>query len=51
MGRDALPVLAEVVRSGFVESVHTGSVVVLGSDGAIAARVGTPQARCSRAAR
>lgn len=27
--------LAEVVRSGFVESVHHGSVVVLGSDGVL----------------
>lgn len=29
----SLPVLAEVVRSGYVEGSHTGSVVALGSDG------------------
>ncbi|HET8660892.1 MAG TPA: asparaginase [Micromonosporaceae bacterium] len=34
------PVLAEVVRSGFVESRHRGSLVVLGPDGAPVARVG-----------
>jgi L-asparaginase II len=32
--------LAEVVRSGFVESRHSGSVVVLGADGGIIARAG-----------
>ncbi|MFI1440291.1 asparaginase [Streptomyces fructofermentans] len=29
------PVLAEVVRSGFVESRHRGSLVVLGADGSV----------------
>lgn len=29
----SLPVVAEVVRNGFVESVHHGSVVVVGPDG------------------
>ena len=38
----SLPVLAEVVRSGFVESVHRGSVVVLDSDGSVAVRLGAP---------
>lgn len=33
-------VLAEVVRSGFVESRHHGSVVVLGPDGDVVASVG-----------
>jgi L-asparaginase II len=32
--------LVEVVRSGFVESVHRGSVVVLGADGTVAASAG-----------
>ncbi len=32
--------VAEVVRSGFVESVHHGSVVVLGSDGSVQLAVG-----------
>ncbi|MBJ7453012.1 MAG: asparaginase, partial [Blastococcus sp.] len=27
------PVLVEVERSGFLESVHRGSLVVLGADG------------------
>src|SRR6476619_3476719 len=35
--------LAHVVRSGFVESVHHGSVVVLGPDGAVLAAAGDPQ--------
>jgi L-asparaginase II len=34
-------VLAEVVRSGFVESVHRGSLVVLDADGSPALRAGT----------
>ena len=38
----SLPVLAEVVRSGFVESVHRGSLVVLDTDGSVATRLGTP---------
>lgn len=35
-----LPVLAEVVRSGFVESRHTGSVVALDDAGRVALAVG-----------
>jgi L-asparaginase II len=31
-----LPVLAEVVRSGYVEGTHTGSVVALRADGSVA---------------
>jgi L-asparaginase II len=34
------PVLAEVVRSGFVESVHRGATVALAADGSIALRTG-----------
>ncbi len=37
--RGGVPV-AEVVRSGFVEGRHHGSVVVLGADGAVLARAG-----------
>jgi len=37
-------VLAEVVRSGFVESRHRGSVVALGPDGALVAEVGDVRA-------
>ena len=36
----ALPVVAEVVRNGFVESVHHGSVVALAPDGAVLWSVG-----------
>ncbi|WP_103506628.1 asparaginase, partial [Streptomyces sp. FM008] len=36
------PVLAEVVRSGFVEGVHRGSVVVLEADGSVAWSLGEP---------
>ncbi|MFD7891685.1 asparaginase, partial [Streptomyces albidoflavus] len=36
------PVLAEVVRSGFVEGVHRGSVVVLEADGSVAWSLGDP---------
>ncbi len=36
----ALPVVAEVVRSGFVEGRHRGSVVALNADGSIAFSVG-----------
>ncbi|HVF19076.1 MAG TPA: asparaginase [Mycobacteriales bacterium] len=35
-------VVAEVVRSGFVESVHTGSVVALGPDGDVLLSAGRP---------
>jgi L-asparaginase II len=38
----SLPVLAEVVRSGFVESVHRGSLVALDATGAVSASVGQP---------
>jgi L-asparaginase II len=38
-----LPVLAEVVRSGFVEGVHRGSVVALSEDGEVAFSVGLPE--------
>ena len=34
------PVVAHVVRSGFVESVHHGSVVVLGADGSVLLAIG-----------
>ncbi|MEV5549402.1 asparaginase [Streptomyces sp. NPDC052309] len=34
------PVLAEVVRSGFVEGRHRGSLVVLGADGAVELALG-----------
>ncbi|MBD0425011.1 asparaginase [Streptomyces sp. TRM S81-3] len=36
----APPVLAEVVRSGFVEGRHRGSLVVLGADGAVELALG-----------
>jgi L-asparaginase II len=36
----SLPVLAEVVRSGFVEGHHRGSTVALGADGAVVEAVG-----------
>lgn len=36
----ALPVVAEVVRNGFVESIHHGSVVALAPDGAVLWSVG-----------
>jgi L-asparaginase II len=36
----SLPVLAEVVRSGFVEGRHRGSAVALGADGEVAEAVG-----------
>jgi L-asparaginase II len=35
-------VIAEVVRSGFVEGIHTGTVVGLAADGAVALSVGGP---------
>jgi len=34
------PVLLEVRRSGFLESVHRGAVVVLGADGGVLASAG-----------
>lgn len=40
MPPSAAPVIAEVVRSGFVECRHRGSVVVLAADGSIAGAAG-----------
>ncbi|MET9255837.1 asparaginase [Streptomyces sp. NPDC048182] len=40
MAPAAPPVLAEVVRSGFVEGRHRGSLVVLGADGAVELALG-----------
>ncbi|HEX6519200.1 MAG TPA: asparaginase [Streptosporangiaceae bacterium] len=40
----ANPVLAEVVRSGFVESRHRGAAIGLAADGAVAVRVGPADA-------
>lgn len=40
----ALPVLAEVVRSGFVEGHHRGSLVVLAADGSVERSLGDPTA-------
>ena len=37
----AHPVLAEVVRSGFVEGLHRGSLVVLDADGSVARSLGS----------
>lgn len=41
-----LPVLAEVVRSGFVESVHTGSVVAIDPEGHVVISLGRPDEPC-----
>jgi L-asparaginase II len=38
------PVLAEVVRSGFVEGHHRGSLVVLAADGSVELSMGDPDA-------
>lgn len=38
------PVLAEVVRSGFVEGLHRGSLVVLAADGGVEFTLGDPAA-------
>ncbi|WP_406147077.1 asparaginase [Streptomyces sp. NBC_01012] len=40
----ALPVLAEVVRSGFTEGHHRGSLVVLAPDGSVELALGDPAA-------
>ena len=40
----ARPVLAEVVRSGFVEGLHRGSLVVLAADGSVEHTIGDPAA-------
>ena len=37
------PVLVQVVRSGFVECLHRGSVVALDADGSVAFALGDPQ--------
>ena len=42
----APPVLAEVVRSGFVESRHRGSLVALAADGSTLLALGDPDAPC-----
>ncbi|HEV2087848.1 MAG TPA: asparaginase, partial [Cryptosporangiaceae bacterium] len=39
-----MTLLADVVRSGFVESQHRGSVVVLDGAGMVVAAAGTPGA-------
>ena len=41
-------VVAEIVRSGFVEGHHYGSVVALDADGRVAWSVGDVRARCCR---
>jgi L-asparaginase II len=41
-GDGVLPVLAEVVRSGFVEGSHRGSLVLLAADGSVELALGTP---------
>ncbi|MEV7954040.1 asparaginase [Streptomyces sp. NPDC088141] len=41
---ESLPVLAEVVRSGFVEGRHRGSLVVLAADGSVEKALGDPTA-------
>lgn len=41
-----LPVLAEVVRSGFVESVHTGSAVAIDPEGHVVISLGRPDVPC-----
>lgn len=40
----AHPVLAEVVRSGFTEGHHRGSLVVLAADGSVEHALGDPAA-------
>ncbi|WP_199814895.1 asparaginase, partial [Streptomyces sp. NRRL WC-3549] len=39
-----LPVLAEVVRSGFTEGHHRGSLVLLAADGSVDLALGDPAA-------
>ncbi|MFD5564061.1 asparaginase [Kitasatospora griseola] len=43
MSQSALPALAEVIRSGFVEGRHRGSLVLLDADGTVAYALGTPE--------
>jgi L-asparaginase II len=38
--------LVEVVRSGVVESVHRGSLIVLGADGGVLVKLGVPDQPC-----
>jgi len=40
----ALPALAEVIRSGFTEGSHRGSLVLLAADGSVDFALGTPDA-------
>ncbi|MCG6495017.1 asparaginase [Kitasatospora sp. A2-31] len=40
----ALPVLAEVIRSGFTEGRHHGSLVLLAADGSVEFALGSPDA-------
>ncbi|MFF0294145.1 asparaginase [Kitasatospora sp. NPDC004614] len=42
MSQSALPALAEVIRSGFTEGRHRGSLVLLDADGTVAYTLGTP---------
>ncbi|MEV4616221.1 asparaginase [Kitasatospora sp. NPDC049258] len=44
MPQSTLPVLAEVVRSGFTESRHRGSLVLLAADGTVDLALGDPDA-------
>ncbi|MFF4340279.1 asparaginase [Kitasatospora sp. NPDC001540] len=43
MSQSALPALAEVIRSGFTEGRHRGSLVLLDADGAVEYALGTPE--------
>ncbi|MGW4804019.1 asparaginase [Kitasatospora sp. NPDC004272] len=43
MSQSALPALAEVIRSGFTEGRHRGSLVLLDADGAVEFSLGTPE--------
>ncbi|WP_037608465.1 asparaginase [Streptacidiphilus rugosus] len=43
MSAPVLPVLAEVVRSGFVEGHHRGSLVILAADGSVDFALGAPE--------
>ncbi|WP_030268764.1 asparaginase [Streptomyces sp. NRRL B-24484] len=44
MPQSALPALAEVIRSGFVEGRHRGSLVMLAADGSVEYALGAPEA-------
>ncbi|MFD8483738.1 asparaginase [Kitasatospora sp. NPDC059673] len=43
MSQSVLPALAEVIRSGFTEGRHRGSLVLLDADGTVAYTLGTPE--------